>query len=189
MADYADAMTAIKDKGSSTKIYSLNSHGNDGVFFIGNDEVTKTTDFSILKEGLSNKNIFIGACLVSSGSRGTELIQNFSNQTSSTVYASDHEVISGYKYDGENGLTQHSVINTIAGLFGNNYSNSYHMSKNGSSATQIYNLSINKSGNIEWNNGNRSLFRRITDSFNNGLMDFQTSIVNATRYNTNIAFF
>lgn len=54
---YANAMSAMADEGTSTSTYTLNSHGNEFGFSIGNTWVNQKTDVSSLKEGLQDKNV------------------------------------------------------------------------------------------------------------------------------------
>jgi RHS repeat-associated protein len=135
--DFADAMKkGLEDKGSSTESYTLNSHGMNGNFDIGSTEITKSTDFSVLSEGLKDKTVFIGACNVASGNDGKKLIQNFSKKTSSTVIAASKELIGGYNYKGGFGLNWHGNV--------------FHKSTNGSAATDIYNVRIDKNKGIKY---------------------------------------
>lgn len=182
MKDYANAMKGLKNMGSSTETYALNSHGRDGKFFIGSDAVTKTTNFSMFKSGLSDKTVFIGACNVTSGSDGQSLIQKFSQQTSSTIIGADHYLNAGYGYAGSSGLNGTGVVgeqfiaNSVAGIFGGNVGNSFHISSNGSSASQIYNVTINKNSGMNWNSGNQSLYQRLYQGVLNSYVGFENGV-------------
>jgi RHS repeat-associated protein len=137
--DFADAMQeGLTDIGSSTESYTLNSHGSNGSFAIGETDITKDfKDFDVLKNGLSDKTVFINACNVASGRNGKELIQSFSKETSSTVIASTNLLGSGYKYNGS--------LNRL-----NEYTNIFNISQNGSSAKEVYEMSIHKNRGIEY---------------------------------------
>ena len=166
VADYANAMAAMANQESSTETYTINSHGayrsEDGTegFYIGTEYVNAYTDVSLLKDGLAGKDVFIGACSVTSNDAGIKTIENFSGQTLSTVYAKNSWVASGYKYDGGGGLSSFNMINQVAGVFGINVDNGYHMSSNGRSAVPVYNVNINISGKINSDSGNRSFIDR-----------------------------
>jgi hypothetical protein len=97
---------------------------------MGSDVINLNADMSALKEGLSGKNVFIGACEVTKGDEGKELIKSFSEATSSNVIASDQPLNSGYKYNGGNGLTTDG--------------NSFHTSYRGSAAFKITDVAIDK---------------------------------------------
>jgi len=159
IADYADAMAAIGGMGSSVDAYTINSHGRQGEFDIGSDVVRQYTDLSSLKDGLSGKTVFIGACNVTreGSDKGKSLIQNFSDKTNSTVISADHSVKAGYTYDGGGGLNGTVGLRGAIGntFLGENHQNSYHIAKPGETARQIYNVSINKNGDIRWNSGNK----------------------------------
>jgi RHS repeat-associated protein len=150
--DFANAMQeGLADIGSSTESYTLNSHGSDGSFMIGDDVIEMKgkkygeedfvhdfkNDVSALEKGLNNKTVFIYACNVASGGKGKELIKNFSKKTSSTVIATTDQPNSGYRYNG-----------SLSRL--NEYTNVFSMSQNGSSAKNIYNLTIHKDNGIKY---------------------------------------
>ncbi|MBO4581828.1 MAG: RHS repeat-associated core domain-containing protein [Bacteroidales bacterium] len=136
MEDYANAMNDFSAMGSSTDIYTLNSHGGNGEFNIGETKIDKYTNFSTLKNGLSDKTVFINACNVTWGKEGQDLIRHFSQQTSSTVIGKNSEISSSYWYNGGIGLN----------LSGNRFQ----MSTNGSDATEIRNVRINQNKGIIW---------------------------------------
>jgi hypothetical protein len=158
IADYADAMAAIGDMGSSVDAYTINSHGREADFDIGSDRIREKTDVSPLKDGLSGKTVFIGACNVTRGENtgGKNLIQNFAEKTNSTVISSDHYVKAGYTYNGGSGLNGTVGLRGAIGnaLLGENHQNSYHIANPGEPAKQIYNVTINRNGDIRWNSGN-----------------------------------
>ena len=166
--DYANAMNAITEIGASTGTYTLNSHGSAGSFKIGSDRITSKTDLSSLKDGLAGKNVFIGACsvVVDGNLSGRNLIEKFSDQTGSTVTASDHPIIAGYSYDGKKGLNgPTSRMETIGNaLFGDNYANGFYTAKPEQSANKVYNVTIDKKGTVKSNSGNLSRFRNIQPS-------------------------
>jgi RHS repeat-associated protein len=156
--DFADGMAELTKMGIDPSVYAINSHGADGYFEVGSTPVFKsTTGLNVLKSGLQNKYVFIGACEVSSGSNGKELIQNFSRETSSSVIASAHLVPAGYKYNGKTGVNYMGPIGDFLGLFGKNWNNDFHISQYGGTASQIYNLTINKNGKVTWDSGNVAL--------------------------------
>ena len=116
MKDFANAMYKLKEINTVTKTYTLNSHGYRGnsntpaYFNIGSDKITPETDFTMLKDGLNNHNVFIGACDIGTlEGRGYELVENMAKQTSSLVVASDHPIRAGYKYDGSNYLNNDDI--------------------------------------------------------------------------------
>ena len=139
IGDFADAMKDLGTMGSSADIYSLNSHGRDGFFRIGEDEITKDTDVSALKNGLGDKTVFIYACQVAAGREGKQLIERFSKETSSTVIGSEQNLDAGYYYRGGPKL--------------NDWGSTFYMSNNGSKVFPIYDVSIEKNrcgGNINF---------------------------------------
>ena len=85
--DFADAMSHLKGIFSYTDSYTLNSHGflgnedNATSFMIGDDRVDADTDFSVLKNGLENHIVFIGARI-----RGTEKLTHNLLQPSTNQY-------------------------------------------------------------------------------------------------------
>ncbi len=109
--DFADAMSHLQEMFSYTNSYTLNSHGLLGneefptYFKIGDDIVDADTDLSLLRNGLENHTVFIGACNVGKiEGRGWEMITSIAEQTNSIVIAPDHPVKAGYVYDGSNYL-------------------------------------------------------------------------------------
>ena len=156
MEDFANAMEALKNINSVSGAYTLNSHGTAGTadteknpahFYIGNDMVTSNTDFSILKSGLEGRQVFIGACNVGAlGGNGYELVENMSKQTSSTVIAPDHPLLSGYTYDGSNYLNRSKVIFPYPAIEQNGYT----ISSRGSMFALIHNVTIDKTKGISW---------------------------------------
>jgi hypothetical protein len=134
--DYKKAMTDLASMGSSTSVYTLNGHGSNGRFNIGETGVNEHTDFSDLADGLRDKTVFISGCDVTSGKSGKRLIQKFSQETYSTVIGKNSEVQSSYWYNGGIGLN----------LFGNRFQ----MSRDGSTATEIRNVRIHQDKGIRW---------------------------------------
>ena len=131
---------------------TLNSHGAPGLFYIGNDMVTKDTDLSKL-EPLSQSQIVITACRTAEGDKGEELLSHIADQLTCTVYGSCHYIKGGYQYDG-------SVMK------GNKHSSSFVMEgkkytkdnlfkvSNLNGTKYIFDLSIDKEKGIrfkEWN--------------------------------------
>ena len=82
--DLAGALTAI-GADNIKPIVTLNSHGNPGHFKIGNEEVSKDTDFSEL-ELLSQSQIVITACRTAEGGKGEQLLKHIADQLICTVY-------------------------------------------------------------------------------------------------------
>ena len=140
ISDLSNALDVLNENSIKTSVFTLNSHGKPGQFHIGNDVVTAETDFSSLKNGFSNKTIFIGACNTTSDFSGEALIENMSQQTQSTVIGSNHKIEAGYQYDGSLFL---NYPNKIPFLDDNN--NKYMLSTNGDISKSIYNVRFTSS--------------------------------------------
>jgi len=136
--DFAASMEKLANAGSSTQSYELNSHGTSGVFRIGDTWIDRDTDFKGLKEGLSGKTVFIAACNAANGKRGKELLQNFAEQTSSTVIGSEYVIGSGYnKYRGSHVLSARS--------------NEYYKSSPDRELSKVYDVTIHRRRGIRYN--------------------------------------
>ena len=149
--DYADAMSHLEDMHSFTDSYTLNSHGllgNEVIptsFKIGEDRVDADTDFSILRNGLENHTVFIGACNVGKiQGRGWEMITGMAEQTNSIVIAPDHPVKAGYAYDGSNYLYNANFHPPLLSM-----DNEFAVSNNGS-LTFVTNVTIDKNRGFSW---------------------------------------
>ena len=134
--DFAAAMEAFAEWGSSTDSYVISSHGSCNSFNIGSTDVDHSTDMTVLLKGLNNKTVFISACNVASCNIGKTLLQNFSKQTSSTVIGATEKIKGGYRYNGGMGL--------------NWYGNVFYMSSKGSDAVEIYNLRIHQKKGMKY---------------------------------------
>ena len=151
--DYSLSMSAISALNSSVKTYALTSHGKSGMFSIGDTKITPNSDVSSLKEGLEGKSVFLYSCSTAKGPDGSQLIKNFSSQTSSTTVGAMHNLNGGYNFDGSYGLTQ-SKTPYIDMILGINNQNSYKMSIEGRDASVIYNLTISANGKLNWTSRN-----------------------------------
>ena len=153
MSDFADAMAALAKMRSSTKLYTLNSHGyggsfdNPAHFYIGDDLINCNTDFGQLSDGLKDKVVFIGACNVGSlNGLGGDLVENMSKVTSSTVISSLHPVPAGYEFEGGyelNFCRQPPLLPDYS-------DNEYMYSSNGSTASIIKDVRIDAKSGIHW---------------------------------------
>ncbi len=147
--DFGNAMYALSAMGTNTNTYTINSHGSSGDnahFYIGTEEVSATTSFFNLYEGLKEKNVFIGACNIGTMyGTGYQIVENMAKQTSSTVIAPSHSVYAGYDYDGGYGLNGMKVPYLALP----NYDD-YIISTKGSYAEPIKNVTIDKYNGIHW---------------------------------------
>ncbi|MDE5608180.1 MAG: hypothetical protein K2I64_04515, partial [Muribaculaceae bacterium] len=143
-ADFKAAMKALDDMKSSTEEYTINSHGSSGYFYIGSDKIDAGSDTSSLKDGLSGKTVFIGACNSAVDLNGNALLETFSEDTGSNVIGSCHKIKAGYSYDGSDGLNRPSADGSDKG-------NGYKMSVSGADAVSIWNVTIDKSQGTKWN--------------------------------------
>ncbi|MDE5607384.1 MAG: RHS repeat-associated core domain-containing protein [Muribaculaceae bacterium] len=161
--DFATALNDFAESGSSTDIFTLNSHGNDGAFFIGEDMVNALTDVSALKEGLAATNVVIIACRAGANAEGDALLKSFSKQTQSTVIGSNNNIPSRYAYDGGNGLSYKQPLPTP--IYGVNKGNDFKMSGVGQRPVTIYNVAIHKTKGLSWDNGFKFRFSDIWNSW------------------------
>ena len=137
--DFANALADLQNRYTMTSVFSINSHGSTGSFYIGNEYVNAESDYSVLRTGLKHKTVFINACNTTLDTYGEAMIENFSIKTESTVIGSKHPILSGYKYDGSLNLNYHKPI-----PLKNINSNKYMISSEGSEAETITNLRMTK---------------------------------------------
>ena len=163
MKDFANAMYKLKEINTVTKTYTLNSHGYRGnsntpaYFNIGSDKITPETDFTMLKDGLNNHNVFIGACDIGTlEGRGYELVENMAKQTSSLVVASDHPIRAGYKYDGSNYLNNDDIKIPFKPT---SPQNEFMYSNRGEPFGFIKNVTIDKNKGMSWSFDINNSFR------------------------------
>ncbi len=150
--DFADAMSHLQGIFSYTDSYTLNSHGfwgnedNATSFMIGDDRVNADTDFSVLKNGLENHIVFIGACSVGNiQGRGWEMVSNMAEQTQSLVIASDHALQAGYAYDGS------LKLNTpFFSIPMKSFENTFVASLKGDNLQSVTDVTIYKNIGISW---------------------------------------
>lgn len=139
--DLSFALSSLEGLFENTRIYTINSHGTEGMFCIGMQQVNHETNVTELKNGFKNgfknKIIFIGACNAALGVSGDALLSNFSKQTCSTTIGAMHPINAGYRYDGGLGLNEP----TYPFLTSSN-SNAYKISTNGSVTKTIYDVRI-----------------------------------------------
>ena len=154
--DYDDFWMSLKDLedvfGVSAHIYSINSHGGEGYFRIGDTKIDRSTDLSELKQFLSGKEIFIGACNTGKGEIGRSFVEHFSSSTQSLTVAPMHRIFAGYRYDGGLGL-EGPEYNSLFSLFGSTNGNSFMVSYSGQNTHEIYNLRIDRFLGMTWNDG------------------------------------
>lgn len=163
VAQFAEGLNMLKNDKVNVTTFSINQHSNWGWTRIGSQAVDRDTDFSSLKEGLSGKNVFLYTCLVTkdNNQKGKDLIQNFAKQTNSIVISSDHEIYEGYNYDGTSGglnaypegrlgVTKQFPFIRYEEIEGDDY-NDFHISKQGQTAYEIYDVNIKSNGTIIWN--------------------------------------
>ena len=163
MKDFANAMYKLKEINTVTKTYTLNSHGYRGnsntpaYFNIGSDKITPETDFTMLKDGLNNHNVFIGVCDIGTlEGRGYELVENMAKQTSSLVVASDHPIRAGYKYDGSNYLNNDDIKIPFKPT---SPQNEFMYSNRGEPFGFIKNVTIDKNKGMSWSFDINNSFR------------------------------
>lgn len=162
--DLSNAMNQLSEDGVNTASYDINSHGKNGFFKIGEDNVEIGTDVSSLKKGFEGKDIFIDACSVSSSSQTepfVDLTMDFAQQTNSNVITSCHDISSNSKYDG---------IDTFnkawsAPMNPKDYNN-YKLSIKGAQGTIIQDLKVDKSNGMSWNWGSTDISTIINYYFN-----------------------
>ena len=159
IADFASALKDFAELESYTSTYTLNSHGNDGAFFIGSDMVNALTDVSALKDGLAETSVVIVACRSCANAEGDALLRSFSKQTQSMVVGSCHSVSGGYPYDGSDKLSLNPSLEKY--VFGVNDGNDYKVSSRGVAPMPIYNVTIHKTQGVSWNRGNQGLVSNI----------------------------
>ena len=149
MEDYANAMKYLKNIGTYTFSYDINSHGRTNYFKIGNTNIEMSTDVSILREGLHNKLVFIDACNVTSDffrDDYIDLSQKFAEQTKSTVIASCHSISSLTKYDGVDIFYEPYTLFQAP-----NYQfNLFKMTIKGGQRMSIFDVRIDKFRGISW---------------------------------------
>lgn len=145
--DFTNAMSCFTNMlGCSTDIYTINSHGSPGALSVPNEDNSDfvnmdfTSDFTALKDGLSDKIVFIGACNVGEGFTGSTFTQLMSLQTNSTVITSEQPIKAGYKYDGGPDLVPSSF----------QFYNHYKMSEKGLLPSKITDVKMDKNRGITW---------------------------------------
>lgn len=145
--DFTNAMSCFTNMlGCSTDIYTINSHGSPGALSVPNEDNSDfvnmdfTSDFTALKDGLSDKIVFIGACNVGEGFTGSTFTQLMSLQTNSTVITSEQPIKAGYKYDGGPDLVPSSF----------QFYNHYKMSEKGLLPSEITDVKMDKNRGITW---------------------------------------
>ncbi len=162
--DYVCAMNTLADIGSFTDSYVLaTSHGyhdkySKGIKIGANYYNNKSGDFTTLKDGLAGKIVFITACSLTNEKTGIELIERFATETKSIVIGANYDIPGKLGFQGNN-LSLSPIRNTIFGIFGGNFENSFTLT-NGTKTYRIYNLTIDKNIGINWNNGNRGILSR-----------------------------
>ena len=145
--DFTNAMSCFTNMlGCSTDIYTINSHGSPGALSVPNEDNSDfvnmdfTSDFTALKDGLSDKIVFIGACNVGEGFTGSTFTQLMPLQTNSTVITSEQPIKAGYKYDGGPDLVPSSF----------QFYNHYKMSEKGLLPSEITDVKMDKNRGITW---------------------------------------
>ena len=160
--DLEDFVISLRDLsnviGSSASVFSINSHGTEGQFRIGETIINKNVDISNLSKYLNGKEIFIGACNTGKGDVGRSFVEYCASATNSLTIASQHKIPAGYKYDGRHGL-EGKDFNPIYALFGSNIDNEYTVSRSGEKAVDVYNVTIHKNWGIRWDDG--SFLRKV----------------------------
>ena len=141
VVDLADALSDLQQKGIPYECIAANSHGNYNGFKIGSETIDMTSDLSCLKDGLTGKTLFIGACNVG---KNEILVSQIAEDTQSTVIAPQHKIPAGYQYDGSNGL------NSIGETYIPNYSPAEYIRSNGNTLNHVTNVTIHKYYGINW---------------------------------------
>ncbi|MBQ6228528.1 MAG: hypothetical protein IJK08_08225 [Prevotella sp.] len=149
--DFSDALSAIGADNIKPTV-TLNSHGRPGLFYIGNEKVTKDTDMSSL-DLLSQSQIVITACRTAEGEKGEKLLNNIARQLTCTVYGSCHFMKAGYEYDGSI-MTGSKPSNTFM-MEGKSYTkdNLFKVS-NFEKSKYIFDLSIDRVKGLKFNEWN-----------------------------------
>ena len=149
---FADGMKALKDKGVSAFAYSIHQHGNAGYTQIGNEVVTYKTDFSVLREGLSDRNVFLHSCRVTlpDGTKnGEKLITAMANQTNANmVVAADHTVDGG-KWTNTSLNEKWELFSWIMGGSRGNI-NDFSLAKPNEPVKKIYDFTMRPNGIFVW---------------------------------------
>lgn len=161
--DFAKGMSDMAKEGITTDNYSLNNHGGPGYFYLGRianeNKITNSPsypfqDLSILKDGLSGKSIFIGACAVTldGNKRGIETIERLSNILNATIISSDHNLATKFKYDGSDYLSKpfDAIRLELNPGLRNVITNTYHLASPGEKAMKIYDFTIDSNGKFSW---------------------------------------
>lgn len=146
--DLADALSELEGMGVKTQDFVINSHGSPGAFSVGFEPVDIHADFTPLRKGLQNKNVLIGACDVGLNKEGAAFTLAFSDDTKSKTITSLQPIVSGYKYDGSNYIT--NGIRIIPTKY-----STFNISLKGPCAKRVFNLTIDKKWGIKYNNWNR----------------------------------
>lgn len=142
IADLAEALTDLSQKGVPFDCIAINSHGNYDGFRIGSEKVNLMSDLSSLKESLEDKTLFIGACNVG---KNELLVSQIAEDTQSTVIAPRHKLAVGYTYDG-------SELPTIGGeRYIPTYSPPQYTRSNGTTTNYVTNVTLDKNNGIKWN--------------------------------------
>jgi RHS repeat-associated protein len=141
IADFGAALSDLKQKGIPFESIAINSHGNFNGFKIGSEEVDLTSDLSVLKEGLEDKTLFVGACNVG---MNNILVDQIAEGTQSTVIAPQHKLPAGYQYDGSD------FLNIRGKRYIPTYSPAQYYVSNGNTSKTVTNITIDKNNGIKW---------------------------------------
>ena len=108
--------------------------------------------------------VFFASCALTenNSAAGIALIKKFAKETNANyVFSSDHNLVSGYSYDGANDLNAsaygHWGITTVfpfirrEGAFGSE-ANDYHMARPNEPIEEVFDLRILQNGRIVFNN-------------------------------------
>ena len=147
--DITDLNVGLNEVNSviATTIIVITNHGKEnGNFEIGSTLIENNSDLSELRPAVEGKTVVIKACEVGAGESGETMTINLSKSLNTTVITSEHNIPSGYIYNGSKTLNQQRVrpdsnIKTLK---------SFLISVKGSRPKRIYNVSIDKIKGIEW---------------------------------------
>ncbi|WP_163355460.1 DUF6443 domain-containing protein [Dysgonomonas sp. 25] len=149
--DLAAGLAMMQENGIETDSYTISAHGYSGTInFAGNYIDKDNQDFSVLKDGFKDKNIFIGSCFMtnSTSEDGKKFVRKFSKQTEAAVIvSSDHGTPLGYTYTNSNYLsdTRESSSDMIS-----RFDRSFHLTKKGKMPVQIFDFKIDQNGKFSW---------------------------------------
>lgn len=142
VAGFSKGLTQLKNDGSDVGTFSITSHGSPGSFSIGSTKINNNNSSSALstvEDKLSGKTLAVLACNTGRNKEGAQLTESMSKQLGARVMTSQHLLLGGYTYNGNETMLKSLNSDDI------NTMNSFTLSKAGGQKAQtIFNLSMNK---------------------------------------------